>query len=170
MGRMTPKQQRFVDEYLIDLNATQAAVRAGYSAKTAHSVGHENLSKPEIASAIAERRAIIANKLEVTQERIVAELAKIGFGDIRKLFTSCGNLLPVSDIDDDTAACLSSIEITTRKVRGGDDDEVEEVSKIRLWDKRAALVDLGKHLGMFKDRIELSGVIGMPDIVIGKAA
>jgi phage terminase small subunit len=116
---LTAKQQRFIGEYLIDLNATQAAIRAGYSAKTAGQIGDENLKKPEIAEAVAARQAVISQKLEVTQERVVAELAKIGFSDVRRLF----------------------------------DDG-------RLWDKRAALVDLGKHLGMFKERVELTGKDG----------
>lgn len=82
---LTAKQQRFVEEYLVDLNATQAAIRSGYSAKTARSVGAENLTKPDIQAAIQERRSRIAAKLEVTQERIVAELARIAFSDIRKV-------------------------------------------------------------------------------------
>lgn len=164
---MSPKQARFVEEYLIDLNATQAAIRAGYSAKTAEQQGYQLLQNTSVAAAIAEAQAARSERTEITQDMVLRELARIGFGDIRKLFTPGGNLLAVSDLDDDTAACLSSIEITTRKVRGGDDDEVEEVSKVRLWDKRAALVDIGKHLGMFKDRLEITGQIGMPDITLG---
>lgn len=160
MKTMTPKQQRFVDEYLIDLNATQAAIRAGYSAKTAGAIGDENLKKPEIAEAVSNAMEKRAERTQITADRVLAELGKIGFADIRKLFTSGGSLLPVSDLDADAAACLSSIEITTRKVRGGDDDETENVSKVRLWDKRAALVDIGKHLGMFKERVELTGKDG----------
>lgn len=70
---MTPKQKRFVAEYLIDLNATQAAIRAGYSKKTAYSIGDENLKKPEIAAAIAEGQARIADKAEITQDWLVEE-------------------------------------------------------------------------------------------------
>ncbi|WP_082017872.1 terminase small subunit [Leisingera sp. ANG-Vp] len=82
---LTAKQERFVAEYLIDLNATQAAIRAGYSAKTAHSVGHENLRKPEIAKAIQEAQAKRSEKTGITQERVLQELARIGFADIRKV-------------------------------------------------------------------------------------
>lgn len=167
---MTPKQQRFVDEYLIDLNATQAAIRAGYSARTAHATGHENLSKPEIAAAIQAAMDERAKRTEITADRVLQELAKIGFSDIRKLFTPGGNLLPVSDLDDEAAACLSSIEITTRKVRGGSDDEVEEVSKVKLWDKRAALVDLGRHLKLFTDKVEHNGPNGAALEVVFKRA
>lgn len=164
---LTDKQQRFVEEYLVDLNATQAAIRAGYSAKTAYAIGHENLSKPEIADAIAAAQTTRSERTEITQDMVLRELAKIGFGDIRKMFTETGSLKPVNELDDDAAACLSSIEITTRKARGGEDDELEEVAKVRLWDKRAALVDIGKHLGMFKDKLEITGQLGMPDITLG---
>lgn len=161
VSELTAKQARFVEEYLIDLNATQAAIRAGYSAKTAGSVGHENLNKPEIAEAIAAAQMERSARTEITQDMVLRELAKIGFSDIRKLFAPGGGLVPVADLDDDAAASLSSIEITTRKVRGGEDGELEEVSKVRLWDKRAALVDIGKHLGMFKEKVELSGNVGV---------
>ena len=82
MRELTGKQQNFVNEYLIDLNATAAAKRAGYSVKSAHDIGWENLKKPEIAAAIAKRRQRMIEKLEITQEMIVQELAKIGFSDV----------------------------------------------------------------------------------------
>lgn len=166
MAGITPKQQRFVEEYLVDLNATQAAIRAGYSAKTAEQQGHQLLKNTSVAEAVSEAQAARSERTEITQNQVLRELAKIGFSDIRKLFTPGGNLMPIGDLDDDAAACLSSIEITTRKARGGDDDEVEEVAKIRLWDKRAALVDIGKHLGMFKDKVELSGQLSMLPTVV----
>ena len=71
MANLTPKQQRFVEEYLIDLNATQAAIRAGYSEKTAYSVGHENLKKPEIQKAIQEAQETLSNKTQLTVDMVV---------------------------------------------------------------------------------------------------
>lgn len=149
---LTPKQRMFVKEYLIDLNATQAAVRAGYSEKTATAQSSRLLTNVNVSDAIQEAMRNRAERTEITADMVLRELGKIGFADIRKLFTETGILRPINELDDDTAACLSSVEITTRKVRGGDDDETEEVSKVRMWDKRAALVDIGKHLGMFNER------------------
>lgn len=154
---MTPKQEAFVREYLIDLNATQAAIRAGYSPSGASVEGHRLLANAKIAAAIAVGQRERAEKAGVTAERVLAELAKIGFSDIRRLFTPGGNLLPVNDLDDEAAASVASVEVITRKVPGGEADEVERVAKIKLWDKRAALVDMGKHLGMFTDKLEVSG-------------
>lgn len=151
---MNPKQQRFVEEYLVDLNATQAAIRAGYSAKTAGQQAFDLLKKPEIQSAISTARKALSERTNVTAERIVAELAKIGFSDLRQLFDG-GRLRSIEDLPDDVAAAVSAIEVVTKP--GFDEDgnrTVEHVHKVRLWDKRAALVDLGKHLGMFVDRVE----------------
>lgn len=164
---INPKQSRFVDEYLVDLNATQAAIRAGYSAATAYSQGQRLLKHVEVAAEIAKRRQKITDKLELTAEGVVAELAKIGFSDLRKAFDDEGRLLPPGQWPDDFALAVSSVEVVTRSLPGEGDDEldaqphggalarrrnpkVEYVHKLRLWDKRAALVDLGKHLGMFK--------------------
>lgn len=74
---LNPKQQRFVAEYLTDLNATQAAIRAGYSEKTAYSIGAENLKKPEIAAAIAKGQAKLAGKLEITVEKVLKDLEDV---------------------------------------------------------------------------------------------
>jgi hypothetical protein len=82
---LTEKQQRFVAEYLVDLNATQAAIRAGYSADTAGSIGHENLQKPEIVLAIAEARKAQQERTQITADRVVMELGLIAFADAREL-------------------------------------------------------------------------------------
>ena len=79
MAKLTQKQRIFADEYTIDSNATAAAIRAGYSEKTAYSIGQENLKKPEIEKYIAERRKAASKKLEISQERIINELASIAF-------------------------------------------------------------------------------------------
>src|SRR5687767_3475353 len=79
---MTPKQEMFVREYLVDLNARQAAIRAGYSAKTAYSIGQENLNKPEIAAAIEEQTKKRADNLQITADRVLRELAMIGFANM----------------------------------------------------------------------------------------
>ena len=117
MANLTPKQQRFVEEYLIDLNATQAAIRAGYSEKTAKEIGSENLTKPNIAKAIAEAQEKLSNKAQVTVEMVVQGLL-------------------------DEAKDLS--EGSTQSAR------------VSAW------AHLGKHLGMFKDKIEHTGKDGGP--------
>lgn len=167
---LNDKQRRFVDEYLIDLNATQAAIRAGYSAKTAGQIGDRLLKKVQIQAELSERMKAREIRTEITQDRVLNELAKIGFSDIRKAVKWGDGLLVANpdtgeleiangialisseDIDDDTAASISEVSQTTQGL------------KVKLHDKRAALVDIGRHLGMFKDKIEHSGEIKTPEL------
>lgn len=152
MAKLNARQQRFVKEYLINPNATQAALKAGYSKKTARVIGQENLTKPAIADAIAEAQVARATKLDITAERVLQEVARIGFSDIRKLFNEAGQLRAIHDLDDDTAAVVASIEVSDRAVPGGE-GETERVTKIKAWDKGGALGQLGKHLGLFSDKL-----------------
>lgn len=169
---MTPQQARFVSEYLIDLNATQAAVRAGYSGKTAYSQGQRLLKDVEVAAAIADAQDARAKRTLITQDRVLKELAKIGFADIRKLIRWTGNQPKM-----DEAACedAGEVEISAANfVRLFDSAEltddiagaIAEISqtrdglvKVKMFDKRAALVDIGKHLGMFTTKVEHSGSV-----------
>lgn len=173
--RITAKQRRFVEEYLVDLNATQAAIRAGYSQKTARQIGEENLSKPYIAALVKVRMGAREKRTEISQDRVLNELAKIGFADIRKAIrwgdgiavrvaaeegTPEGEdgvivvndvaLIGSENLDDDTAAAIAEISQSARGL------------KVKLHDKRAALVDIGRHLGMFPSKVELTGKDGAP--------
>ncbi|WP_095151875.1 terminase small subunit [Pseudomonas sp. Irchel s3b5] len=156
---LTAKQQRFVDEYLKDLNATQASIRAGYSKKTAASIGQENLTKPEIAKALKEAMQGRSERTAITQDMVLRELAKIGFSDIRKLVRwgetqvrmvdaeegGDDDLVPYhglalidsSEVDDDTAGAIAEVS------------QGRDGLKVKLHDKKGALVDIGRHLGMF---------------------
>ncbi|MCY1388615.1 Terminase small subunit [compost metagenome] len=142
---LTPKQRRFVDEYLIDLSATQAAIRAGYSQKTAGSIGEENLRKPEIAAAIAERMKDREQRTEITQDRVLQELARLAFLDVRKAFNADGSLKPIHELDDDTAAAVAGMDIAEI---GSGEDAIGFVKKIKLSDKKGALELVMRHLGM----------------------
>ncbi len=108
-------------------------------------------AKPHIQARMAELKNAAAERVEITQARVMAELAKVGFSDIRKLFTETGSLKRVEDLDDETAAFVSSVKVVTRRVPGGDEGEVEHVAEIKQWDKLSALEKIGKHLGMFKE-------------------
>lgn len=157
---MTPKQATFVREYLTDLNATQAAIRAGYSRRTAAFIGAENLKKPYMAEAIRIAMAERAAKTEITAERVLRELAKIGFAnmdDFMKLTPDGSAVLDFSRLTAEQAAAIS--EITVEEFRDGNGDDARPVRRVKfkLHDKRAALVDIGRHLGMFNDKLTLKG-------------
>lgn len=145
---LTPKQKRFVAEYLVDLNATAAAKRAGYSQKTAHSIGQENLTKPEIQSAIQEAQTERQQRTEITQDMVLREAAKLAFFDIRKMFDKNGKPLDITELDDDTAAALVGLDV--QDISDNDGDYVGFVKKYKMADKLRALELLGKHTGAFE--------------------
>jgi len=158
---MNKKQQRFVEEYLIDLNATQAAIRAGYSTSTANEQGARLLVNVSISNAIAKAMAERSKRTGVNQDRVVLELAKIAFGNI----SDCANLDTVTVKDaasrDDTAA-IASVRIKTFPTKSG---ELGTEREIRMHDKIRALELLGKHLGMFTDKIKFDAPI--PVVIYG---
>ena len=154
---LTNKQKAFVKEYLVDLNATQAAIRAKYSKKTAGAIGEENLKKPDIAKAIQAEMDKRGKRTEITADKVLQELAKLGFADIRNVFNEHGQLLPIHMLPAEVAASISSIEVVTTRIPGSDPVEVEHTSKIKFWDKRGSLELLGKHLKLFTDKVEIGG-------------
>lgn len=160
---MKAKHARFVAEYLVDLNATQAAIRAGYSPKTAHVIGPRLLGNVAVSAAIQEGQAKRLKKLDITAERVLSEMATIAFSDIRNVFDDRGNLRLVNELPDDVAPAIASVEVARERVtRLGDGDsgiKVEEcVIKVRAWDKVKALELLAKNLGLLKDRLQLEGM------------
>lgn len=163
------RRARFVEEYLIDLNATQAAIRAGYSKKTAKAIGHELLTFPDVQEAIIAAKAARSRRTEVKADEVVLELAKLGFSNMLDYVrVTDGGLAAVdlSLVTRDQAAAIA--ELVTEEVSGGRDGDGEELppvfkTKLKLVDKRAALVDLGKHLGVFKERIEVETISKLSD-------
>ena len=146
---LTPRQRRFAEEYLLDLNATQAAIRAGYSPRTAEQQGSRLLSNANVQRATAAGMAARSKRTEVAADRALLEIARLGFSDLRRLFHGDGRLKHPHEWDDDTAASVASIEIVARKVGDG---VVEYVSRIKLWDKGKALEQLSKYLGLGREQ------------------
>jgi len=158
---MTAKQQRFCDEYLIDLNATQAAIRAGYSVDTAKEIGCENLTKPNIQETIAKAMAERSKRTGVNQDRVVLELAKIAFVNANDLIDPKDASVKASATEDDLA-CIQSVKVKTSLTTNGESVERE----IKLNDKMKALELLGKHLGMWNDKIDLN--VSLPVVISGE--
>jgi phage terminase small subunit len=151
---LTKKQKRFVEEYLVDLNATQAAIRAGYSTQTAYSIGDENLKKPEIKNAIEKALAERSRRTGVNADRVILELAKIAFLNPTDVINMSEATIKGDSNRDDTAA-ISSVKVKRIPTEDGDITERE----VRTYDKIKALELLGKHLGMFTDKFKVEGAI-----------
>lgn len=149
--KLTPKQALFVQEYLVDLNATQAAIRAGYSEKTASRIGPELLGKTCVAEAMTQAKSERAKRVEVTQDVVISELARIAFSDARAVVTwnEYGVFIKDSStLTDDEAATVSEVSRTDTKDGG--------TTRIKQYDKLKALELLGKHLGIFTPKQNLN--------------
>lgn len=151
MQKLTPKQATFVREFLIDLNATQAAIRSGYSEKTAAPQAARLLTNVNVQAAIQEAQEARAERTEVSADRVLLELIRLGTSNVKQLFDNRGNLLDIHEIDDGTAAAISSIEVVMEKGQEGNETTVF-TKKIRFWDKKGSLELIGKHLGMFEPK------------------
>lgn len=153
MAKLTEKQKRFVEEYLIDLNATQAAIRAGYSVKNPDKIGSELLGKTRVSEEISKAMAERSKRTGINQDRVVMELAKIAFVNANDLINP-EDASVRKDASKDDLACIQSVKIKQSFSDKGDMTERE----VKLNDKIKALELLGKHLGMWKDKVELSGL------------
>ncbi len=157
---MTPKQEAFVREYLIDLNATQAAIRAGYSVKTAGKIGQENLIKPDIATAIEKELAERSQRNRVDADYVLNRLVEIDKMDVLDIMGDDMSLKPVSEWPSVWRQYLSGFEVAEMFEGRGDEREMVGILKKIKWpDKVKNLELLGKHVGVqaFKDKIEHSG-------------
>lgn len=166
---LTPKQERFAREYLIDLNGAAAAIRSGYSSKTAKYIANELLKKPEIQAAVTAQNKKRMERTESSADRVIKELERIAFFDIRKLFREDNTLKSITELDDETAAAIAGIEVLEQfyfseavAARQSEDDTspsptprkgVGSLKKWKVWDKKGALDSLMRHHGLFNDKI-----------------
>lgn len=148
--KLTPKQAKFVAEYLIHGDATKAAVNAGYSKRTAGQQGYQLLQIPLVASAIGAKQQRLADKYEVTAERVIRELALIGFANMMDYMSLEGGDARVdfSKLDRDQAAAIQEITVETVGTTTEDKPAIVR-TKFKLASKQGALELLGKHLSLF---------------------
>lgn len=150
---LTDKQIFFCKEYIIDLNATQAAIRAGYSEDSASVEGSRLLTNAKVQNYVQHIKDQRSKRLEITADRIAAELSKIAFSDVRNIFGPDGQLIPIKQIDDETAGAISSVKSYENKVSDQEDGEqvVQGINReVKMHDKMKALELLGKHMGFFE--------------------
>ncbi len=161
--KLPPNQARFVAEYLLDLNGTQAAIRAGYSPKTARQQGARLLTKAAVASAIQDGVAKRQVRLELSADRVLQELMRIAMVDLGGAYDDKGHLLPVKEMPEDVRRAIAGIKVFEEFDGYGEDRvKVGEVREVKFWPKVDALRDLGKHLKLFVERMEHTGKDGGP--------
>jgi phage terminase small subunit len=167
MNDLTPKERRFVSEYMVDLNGTKAAVRAGFAARSAGVTASRLLKKPKIARAIEAEQQRLADMTGITAARVLNELALLGFANMADYVTGEGEgrQLDLTRASRDQMAAVSeyTVESFWERTDAGKPREVRRI-KMKLHDKKGALVDIGRHLGMFaadnKREVELTDKTG----------
>ncbi len=152
MAKLTDRQRRFCTEYIIDLNATQAALRAGYSAKTVNPQGSQNLAKINIQTEIQRLKAARSKRTQAKADDVVLELVKVGFSNIEDYLTvdedGETHLKNFDDIKRELLAAVESIKIST--IKNKNDSREYTTTQFKLHSKLNALEQLGKHLGIFE--------------------
>jgi len=156
---MTPKQKLFIQEYIVDWNATQAALRSGYSGKTAFRIGAENMQKPVIREAIEFAIKERSERTQLKADSVLKELSHIVFFNIKRIFTVDGRLKSLNEIEEADAAAISSMEVVEKM----DGDMIVKVTKIKLHDKNKAIDSALRHLGMYNNDKLSIGVMSHED-------
>lgn len=163
MNKLTRKQQLFISEYLVDRNATQAAIRAGYGKKNANVVGPRLLDQPQVRMRVDAKLKELGDKVEVNAAELLRELMMIARFDLRKAFANNGSLKSVKDMPEDVARVVSGLDIDELfKGAGRDRAPLGFTKKVRFWDKLRAIEMLLKVEGTLKDRHEVTGKNGAP--------
>ena len=151
---LNPKQAQFVQEYLIDLNATQAAIRAGYKPSCAGKTGNELLKNPHVAAEIADAKDARAVRVGITADKIMRETARVAFSDPASVLNEIGQIKGLRDLTPAQRAAVKSVKVLA-----------DGTLEVQFWDKMNALEKLMKHHGMFeKDNAQLNN--GPPEIQV----
>lgn len=151
-NRLSEKQMRFIEEYLVDMNATRAATAAGYKSSYPNVVGHDLLRHPVVGKRIEEAIKARAYSMGITANRVLEELAKLAFGDIRDIFDEDGKLINPKNLPGKVAARVASIKVNTSTIYDKEGNAVVEyVVELKQHDKLVALDKLARHLGLYRD-------------------
>jgi phage terminase small subunit len=160
--QLTAKQEKFAQK-LVEIDNASEAYRQSYDARNMSDEAvrveaHRLQQNPNVALRIEKLREYQLKRHQATADRVIAELARLAFLDIRKAFDDEGRLKPIHELDRDTAAAISGLEVETLfEGKGSDREIIGRLHKIKLSDKKGALDSLARHLGLFNDSLELKG-------------
>ena len=157
---LTARQAAFAAEYLLDLNAVQAAIRAGYSPTTATAMSHRLLANVGVQKTIQAGQAARSERTRISADAVLTELAKLGYANMMDYITVSGDGTAGIDLSKLTREQAAAITELTSEDTYDKEGNLTRRNKIKLADKRAALVDIGRHLGLFRDRVEITGKDG----------
>lgn len=161
---LPPRQQLFVQEYLIDLNATQAAIRAGYAYSSAAVTGHQLITNPNVAAHIERAKAQRLSRVNVTQESVLHEMSLLSNSCLDWFYIDDNGNVQLTPLAPEGAmGAVSSIKKRIIKKMDKDDNVfITYEVFLTLWDKPGSLKLMGKHAGLFPDKVEVTGKDGGP--------
>jgi len=168
-NELNPKQKRFAQEYILDLNGTQAAIRAGYSENGASVTGVRLLADPKIANLIQTLKEKRSAKVEITTDRVLEELKALAFSNVEHFIVDeNGELAPAPGVPKEVMRAVSSVKHKVRTYGTGADKRVEHEVEFRLWDKPGTLKLAGRHVGLFPDnlKVELDAAPGLSKLLL----
>ena len=148
-----PKHEKFAQEYCVDFNATQAAIRAGYSKRSARQQASVLLTKPNIAARVKEITLKDVTTVEMSPERIIREWSFLGTCDVSKAFDANGNLLPIHEIPEDVRRSIAGFQLVEERDENGEGTG-HMTKKVKFWDKNTSLLGLAKVFKMLTDKVE----------------
>jgi len=161
------KREAFANQYIIDFNGKQAAIRAGYSKGRAESTASTLLTEPTVQRRIAELQKDRNARVQLTQDRVLQEVMRLAFFDIRKALHPDGSLKAITELDDDTAAAIAGLDLFEEFAGHGDERmQIGWTKKIKLSDKTANLQLLMRHMGMLNDKLRLQGDAANPLVLL----
>ena len=161
MSDLTPKQKRFCEEYIVDFNGKQAAIRAKYSKKTAEVQSSRLLSNAKVQEYISKLTQKQQQRTEITADRVIEEIAKVAFCNIKNLYNEDGRLKEPQELEDHISATVSSFK-NRREYQGKDEDGnagFATIDEYKTYDKLKALELLGKRFAIFTDKQEVTHTI-----------
>ncbi len=161
---MNDRQRRFVLEYLVDGNGTQAAIRAGYNKRSATSTAVKLLRYASIKAAISAKQQQLADLADISATEIIREFARIALFNVADIFEPSGRMKPIKEWTEDQQRAVASIEISQAK-RGR-----PSIIKIRVHNKGDALTQLGRIRGLFIDKVEQVGVKPITLLMVDRTA
>jgi phage terminase small subunit len=163
---LTKRQEVFIAEYCVHLDATNAAIKAGYSKKSAMCQGSQLLANPKVKAEIAKKMGKRCGKLEITSENVLQELAKLAFYDPGALLEPDGSMKQIKDIDDVTRMAVAGMEVVELFEGTGDQKHAYGLcKKIKLADKGQNLERLGRYLKLFTDKIEVDATGNLAEMI-----
>lgn len=164
MSDLEPRQERFCREYLIDLNATKAAIRAGYAADSASVQGSRLLANDKVSERIAKLKAKQEERLDIKADDVLRELLALATVDVTRAYDETGQLRPLHEIPEDVRKAIAGLDVEQLfEGRGDSREHVGTLRKLKFWDKTKALEMLAKHKALLVEKLEISGTVDIAD-------